>query len=89
MVISFPPCIGHTTIVTLCGFAYGMKGFYIAAPASLIGSSAAFVVLRLLFSRRHIGHDSTEMRMMFLDVVFKMVELIVGLFPRRDNTTHL
>jgi hypothetical protein len=27
VLISFPPMIGHTTTVTLCGFAYGMNGF--------------------------------------------------------------
>ncbi|KAL1746280.1 hypothetical protein HDZ31DRAFT_62306 [Schizophyllum fasciatum] len=50
--ISFPPLVGHTTATTLCGFAYGMKGFFISAAASLIGSGLVFVVLRLLFSRR-------------------------------------
>ncbi|KAF9006474.1 Golgi apparatus membrane protein TVP38 [Cyathus striatus] len=38
VVISFPPLIGHTTLVTLCGFAYGMKGFFIASSASVIGA---------------------------------------------------
>ncbi|PCH41266.1 hypothetical protein WOLCODRAFT_137281 [Wolfiporia cocos MD-104 SS10] len=52
VVISFPPCIGHTTLITLCGYAYGMKGFPIAAVASLLGSALAFVVLRFLFRGR-------------------------------------
>ncbi|CAA7259670.1 unnamed protein product [Cyclocybe aegerita] len=52
VVISFPPLIGHTTLVTLCGFAYGLKGFFIGAPASLIGSAVVFAVLRFLFSER-------------------------------------
>ncbi|OSD04339.1 Golgi apparatus membrane protein TVP38 [Trametes coccinea BRFM310] len=51
-VISFPPCVGHTTLITLCGYAYGMKGFPIAAAGSLFGSAFTFIVLRLLFSRR-------------------------------------
>uniref|UniRef100_D8PV48 Golgi apparatus membrane protein TVP38 n=1 Tax=Schizophyllum commune (strain H4-8 / FGSC 9210) TaxID=578458 RepID=D8PV48_SCHCM len=50
--VSFPPLIGHTTITTLCGFAYGMKGFFISAVGSLVGSALVFVALRLLFSRR-------------------------------------
>lgn len=29
-----------------------MNGFFIAGPASIIGSALAFVVLRLLFSRK-------------------------------------
>jgi len=52
VIISFPPFIGHTTLCTLAGFAYGMKGFFIAGMGSIIGSAFAFVVLRLLFSRR-------------------------------------
>lgn len=52
VIVSFPPFVGHTTLVTLCGFAYGMKGFYIAASASMLGSALAFVVLRFLFSHR-------------------------------------
>ncbi|KAF8640059.1 hypothetical protein AX17_001301 [Amanita inopinata Kibby_2008] len=50
--ISFPPLVGHTTLVTLCGFAYGMKGFYIASSASVVGSAAAFIFLRFIFSQR-------------------------------------
>jgi len=52
LIISFPPLIGHTTLITLCGFAYGMKGFLISFPASILGSAFAFVVLRYLFSER-------------------------------------
>ncbi|KAJ8483323.1 hypothetical protein ONZ51_g4781 [Trametes cubensis] len=51
-VISFPPCVGHTTLITLCGYAYGMKGFPIAAGGTLFGSAFTFIVLRFLFSRR-------------------------------------
>lgn len=52
VLVSFPPMIGHTTLVTLCGFAYGMKGFYIASTASVFGSALSFTILRLLFSKR-------------------------------------
>lgn len=52
VVISFPPCMGHSTICTLCGFAYGMRGFPLAACGTLLGASICFVVLRFLFSRR-------------------------------------
>ena len=69
VVISFPPCIGHTTIVTLCGFAYGMKGWFIAAPASLIGSAVAFVVLRFLFSRRLKKWSATNEKWQALEAV--------------------
>ena len=49
-IVSIPPMIGHTTVLNLCGFTYGMKGFLVAAPASLVASTVVFVVLRYLFS---------------------------------------
>jgi len=52
VLISFPPMTGHTTIVTLCGFAYGMKGFFLGLAGSVLGATIAFVVLRFLFSKR-------------------------------------
>lgn len=52
VLVSFPPLVGHTTLTTLCGFAYGMKGFFISAIASVVGSAAAFMALRYLFSER-------------------------------------
>lgn len=38
--------------MSLCGFAYGMKGVPIAAIASSIGSALVFLSFRFLFSRR-------------------------------------
>ncbi|GLB33709.1 putative SNARE associated Golgi protein [Lyophyllum shimeji] len=52
VLISFPPLIGHTTLSTLCGFAYGMKGFWITSSASVVGAALVFVVLRFSFSKR-------------------------------------
>ncbi|KAJ7937144.1 hypothetical protein B0H13DRAFT_1944449 [Mycena leptocephala] len=52
MVVSFPPLHGHTTLTTLCGFAWGLNGFFIAAPASLAGAILVFSVLRLSFKER-------------------------------------
>ncbi|KAJ7781340.1 Golgi apparatus membrane protein TVP38 [Mycena metata] len=49
---SFPPLHGHTTITTLCGFAWGLKGFFIAAPASVLGAAVVFSVLRFSFKER-------------------------------------
>lgn len=51
-VVCFPPSIGHTTMITLCGFAYGMHGCWLAVGASVVGSALAFVVLRVLFAKR-------------------------------------
>ncbi|KAK0486917.1 Golgi apparatus membrane protein TVP38 [Armillaria luteobubalina] len=50
--VSFPPLIGHSTLLTLCGFAFGMKGFAIGVGGSLVGSAVVFVLLRLCFSSR-------------------------------------
>ncbi|KAF9568959.1 Golgi apparatus membrane protein TVP38 [Agrocybe pediades] len=50
--VSFPPLIGHTTLMFLCGFAYGLKGFWIGAVGSISGSAFAFLALRFLFSAR-------------------------------------
>lgn len=69
VLISFPPCIGHTTTVTLCGFAYGMKGFYIAAAGSVLGSAIVFVVLRLLFSKRLRSWSSSNEKWQALEAV--------------------
>ncbi|KAJ7699990.1 Golgi apparatus membrane protein TVP38 [Mycena rosella] len=52
ILISFPPLHGHTTATTLCGFAWGLKGFFVAAPASLIGALVVFSALRLVFKKR-------------------------------------
>jgi len=52
VIVSFPPLIGHTTVVTLCGFAFGMKGFWIAAPGALFGAGIVFVLLRFFFDQR-------------------------------------
>ena len=36
-------------MLNLCGFTYGIKGFLIAAPASLVASAVVFIILRYLF----------------------------------------
>jgi uncharacterized membrane protein YdjX (TVP38/TMEM64 family) len=41
--------IGHTAMLNLCGFTYGIKGFLVAGPASLVASAVVFIVLRYLF----------------------------------------
>lgn len=47
--VSFPPMIGHTTLLNLCGFTYGINGFLVAALASLVASAVVFIILRYLF----------------------------------------
>jgi len=48
-IASFPPMIGHTSMLNLCGFTYGINGFVVAAFSSLVASAVVFVVLRYLF----------------------------------------
>jgi len=71
ILISFPPMLGHTTTVTLCGFAYGMKGFYIALAGSVLGASVAFVVLRFLFAKRLREWSATNDKWTALETVVK------------------
>jgi uncharacterized membrane protein YdjX (TVP38/TMEM64 family) len=44
--VSFPPMIGYSTCVTIAGFVYGMKGWFIIASATIVGSTASFIVSR-------------------------------------------
>ena len=40
----------YWTVVSLCGFTYGLeKGLLLAAPAAMVGSAIVFILLRLLF----------------------------------------
>jgi len=79
--VSFPPLIGHTTLVTLCGFAYGMKGFFIGAGASLVGSALAFVILRFLFSEKLHSWSSQNQK-------WKALESVVVRVVSSNNLTH-
>jgi uncharacterized membrane protein YdjX (TVP38/TMEM64 family) len=44
--VSFPPMIGYSTCVTIAGFVFGMKGWFIMSTASVIGSTVAFLASR-------------------------------------------
>lgn len=44
--VSFPPMIGYSTCVTVAGFVWGMWGWFIVATATVLGSTASFVVSR-------------------------------------------
>jgi uncharacterized membrane protein YdjX (TVP38/TMEM64 family) len=41
--------IGHTTLLNLCGFTYGMRGGLVATLGSLVASAVVFLVLRYYF----------------------------------------
>jgi uncharacterized membrane protein YdjX (TVP38/TMEM64 family) len=47
-VVSFPPMIGYSTLVTIAGFVFGMRGWFIMASATIIGSTCSLVVSRTL-----------------------------------------
>ncbi|KAH7922445.1 Golgi apparatus membrane protein TVP38, partial [Leucogyrophana mollusca] len=71
VLISFPPFIGHTTMVNLCGFTYGLHGFIPAAAGTMAGSAIVFVVLRLLFSERLRQWSSTNEKWQALETVVR------------------
>ncbi|KAF8592389.1 Golgi apparatus membrane protein TVP38 [Ramaria rubella] len=69
VVASFPPLVGYSTCVSVCGFAYGMQGYYVAGPATMLGSGVAFIVLRLLFSRQVAAWSSKHDKWQALEQV--------------------
>ncbi|EME44269.1 hypothetical protein DOTSEDRAFT_71937 [Dothistroma septosporum NZE10] len=44
--VSFPPMIGYSTCVTIAGFVFGMKGWFVMATATVVGSTASFIASR-------------------------------------------
>jgi len=51
-ITSFPPLVGWSTTVSVCGFAYGLPGWFVASAGALLGAALSFIVLRLLFRER-------------------------------------
>ncbi|KAF1975198.1 golgi apparatus membrane protein-like protein tvp38 [Bimuria novae-zelandiae CBS 107.79] len=48
-VVSFPPLIGYSSLMTIAGFVYGFpNGWFIAATATVAGSTASFLASRSL-----------------------------------------
>jgi uncharacterized membrane protein YdjX (TVP38/TMEM64 family) len=60
-VTAFPPVIGYSTCVTVAGFVYGFPaGWPLAASATVVGSTAAFLSSRGIFAgyvQRLVGKD--------------------------------
>lgn len=83
VLISFPPMTGHSTLTTLCGFAYGMKGFAITAVASVFGSALAFVILRTTFNARLRSWSSKNEKWQALESV--MVCPVALLIPLKSE----
>lgn len=66
---SLPPMVGFTTLITLCGFSWGVPGFWLAAAGSLSGSAFAFLVLRALFWKRLRAWTARNERWQALEMV--------------------
>jgi len=48
-IVSFPPLIGYSSLLTIAGFVYGFpNGWFIAATATVAGSTASFIASRSL-----------------------------------------
>ncbi|KAF8688405.1 SNARE associated Golgi protein, partial [Rhizoctonia solani] len=52
VVVSIPPLVGKSTVITVCGFAYGVKAFSFVAPAACVGAAFTFICLRCFFHER-------------------------------------
>ncbi|KAF1840516.1 uncharacterized protein K460DRAFT_296167 [Cucurbitaria berberidis CBS 394.84] len=61
-IVSFPPLIGYASLLTITGFVYGFpKGWFIAATATVAGSTASFLLSRSLLKNmvhRLIANDT-------------------------------
>ncbi|KAG6378827.1 Golgi apparatus membrane protein TVP38 [Boletus reticuloceps] len=68
---SFPPFIGHSTLMNLCGFTYGMQGFIPAAISIVLGSALVFVLLRSLFGDRLRKWTATNEKWGVLEAVIR------------------
>lgn len=52
IVVSFPPFIGHGSLLHLFGFTYGMWGFFPAAFGTMLASVVVFATLRMMFGKK-------------------------------------
>ncbi|KAH7399523.1 hypothetical protein BKA66DRAFT_545639 [Pyrenochaeta sp. MPI-SDFR-AT-0127] len=61
-IVSFPPLIGYSTLLTICGFVYGFpNGWFLAASATVAGSTASFLLSRSILKNmvhRLIANDT-------------------------------
>ncbi|KXL51526.1 hypothetical protein M433DRAFT_140549 [Acidomyces richmondensis BFW] len=44
--VSFPPLIGYSSLLTISGFVFGMKGWFIMSTATVVGSTCSFLASR-------------------------------------------
>ncbi|KAG2157652.1 Golgi apparatus membrane protein TVP38 [Suillus bovinus] len=71
IVASFPPFIGHSMLLHLFGFTYGLRGVIYAAIGTLAGSVIVFVTLRMMFTRRLRWWAPTNEKWQALEAVIR------------------
>ncbi|SMR52990.1 unnamed protein product [Zymoseptoria tritici ST99CH_1A5] len=69
--VSFPPMIGYSTCVTIAGFVFGLKGWFIVASATIIGSTASFLASRTLLKSYVTRLAEKDTRFAALSLVLK------------------
>ncbi len=74
----FPPIIGYSTCVTVAGFVYGFPlGWPIAATATVVGSTAAFLTSRGVFAGYVQGLVGRDRRFIALGQVLRRDGIVV------------
>lgn len=71
IVVSFPPFIGHGSLLHLFGFTYGMWGFIPAALGTLLASVIVFTTLRMMFGKKPRVLTPTNEKWQALEAVIR------------------
>ncbi|KAH8197157.1 hypothetical protein TruAng_008686 [Truncatella angustata] len=75
---AFPPVIGYSSSITVAGFVFGFPGGWpIVASATVVGSTAAFLTSRTVFSRYVHALVGTDRRFVALGQVLRHDGLLV------------
>ncbi|TDL29433.1 Golgi apparatus membrane protein TVP38 [Rickenella mellea] len=71
VITSYPPLVGYSTSVSLCGFAYGIKGFLLAGSSAILGSAIVFITLRLMFKQKLQSWTRQNVKWQALETVIR------------------
>ncbi|EJU06249.1 Golgi apparatus membrane protein TVP38 [Dacryopinax primogenitus] len=71
IVTSIPPLIGFSTILTVVGFAWGVRGWFLAAPLAILASTFSFLLLRLLFQNRMKSFTTSSTKWQAMEAVVR------------------
>ncbi|KAF2187763.1 hypothetical protein K469DRAFT_568638 [Zopfia rhizophila CBS 207.26] len=70
--VSFPPLIGYSSLLTIAGFVFGFpNGWFIAATATVAGSTASFILSRSLLKTMVHRLVATDKRFAALALTLK------------------